>query len=223
MLRPGRDLDASQTWPALCTQKCIKTRLRPCIGLDASQTWPDIVSQKLPGNAEKLGCDLEMSCSSCPKNYQEILENMVTSLPRPGRIPDMAPTNCLEMPENMAASLPWPRHVPDMACALWAKNYLEMPQNQATHTVRLRVPENRPASLLGPGRVLDMACKSCPKNCVEMPGNQAVSLSRRGRISDMADTPHLETTQKCLKIRLRPCRSLRAFSDMAYTPCPRNA
>ncbi|CAA3000159.1 Hypothetical predicted protein [Olea europaea subsp. europaea] len=211
---------------------------------------------------------------------------MITSLPRPGRIPDMAPTNCLEMPENMAAFLPWPGHVPDMAYALLARNYLKMPQNQATSLPRpghglytvsqklprndasqtwsahrapktaqnawkrayvsnmvvapsdLRVPKNRLAFLPGPGRVPDMACKSCPNNYVEMPRNQATSLSHRGCISDMADTPHLETTQKCLKIRLRPYRGLHAsqtqpahrvlempkrrVSDKTCTPCPRS-
>ncbi|CAA3016167.1 Hypothetical predicted protein, partial [Olea europaea subsp. europaea] len=104
------------------------------------------------------------------------------------------------------ASRTWPAHrVPKTAQNAWEH---ACTSNMVGAPSGLCVPENRSASLAGPGRVSDMAGKSCPKNCVEMPGNQAASLSRRGRISDMADTLRLETTQKCLKIRLCPCRSL---------------
>ncbi|CAA2955349.1 Hypothetical predicted protein [Olea europaea subsp. europaea] len=51
-----------------------------------------------------------------------------------------------------------------------------------------------------------MAYTPSPRNCQEIPENKAVSLSRPGRISDMAYTPCPQTAYKCLKIKLRPYR-----------------
>ncbi|CAA3008319.1 Hypothetical predicted protein [Olea europaea subsp. europaea] len=91
----------------------------------------------------------------------------------------------------------------------------------------LRVLENQGSSLPWQGCVPDMACKSCPSNCPEIPKNIVVSLPRPGHLHpyrghDASQTwpAHCdpETIQKCLKIRLYPCRIL----YMACTSCPRS-
>ncbi|CAA3001601.1 Hypothetical predicted protein [Olea europaea subsp. europaea] len=130
-----------------------------------------------------------MACTPCRKNSLEMPENQATFLLRPGHGLHTVSTNCLKMPENQAVFLPWPERVPDMACTPCPENV------QKCLKIRLRPCHGHDASRTWPVHLVP-----------EMLENQATSLPRPGCVPNMACTPCLETAQKCLKIRLRPCR-----------------
>ncbi|CAA2988020.1 Hypothetical predicted protein [Olea europaea subsp. europaea] len=199
----------------------MEIRLRPCHGQDASRTWPAHCVQKLPKNAEKSGCVLAVS-RTCPRHrVPKIAQQCLKIRLRPYRILDMActpcPKNCLKMPENQAASLSRPERIANMAYT---------PCKDMACTPCQEIAQ----------KYLKFMLRPCPRhgvhtmsqNSLEMFGNQVASLSRPGRIANMAYTPCpdmaclpcAETVQKYLKIRLRPWPG--RIPDMAYTLCPSN-
>ncbi|CAA2955406.1 Hypothetical predicted protein [Olea europaea subsp. europaea] len=126
------------------------------------------------------GCIPDMACTLCPRNCLEMLENQVASLPHPGHglqtVSQKLPTNAWKSGCIPAVAPTHPEHCLDTATSL---------------------PRAR--------RGLDTDCIPSPRNYLQMPKNQVASLPQLGRVPDVASIPCSKTSQKCLKIRLRLC------------------
>ncbi|CAA3001833.1 Hypothetical predicted protein [Olea europaea subsp. europaea] len=124
--RLGRVPDKAYTPCPQIAYKCLKIKLRPYHGQDTSRTRPKLVAKKdleimlhpysSPDESRTLSTHrvqeivekyvkIRMTCTPYPRNYLEMLENQVESLPRPRRGPNIAYTLCstnyLKIP-NMA-------------------------------------------------------------------------------------------------------------------------
>ncbi|CAA2961293.1 Hypothetical predicted protein [Olea europaea subsp. europaea] len=82
-----------------------------------------------------------------------------------------------------------------------------MPENQAASFQARRHPRH--------------SLYTMPRNCPKLPENRALSLPWPRRIPDMTNTSCPKTSEKCLKIRLRPCLARRRPGYGLYT-VPRN-